>query len=209
MFFFILIPHSVIRSRTDIHLSASCGNTQFICFYLCLQFFKKLCVTLPVRGTLDLTPITVVGCLPNAHFPADLRYGHLSSLHKVEATVQLLHKPRQPRRISGVPACQQRKVGKHRLPMTCRRVNLNKTSCCITSARTVPHDHTKGNASLSLMPPTLPSAASACHSECHSEYQRHTESLHGAVFLNLPRRRCKKIRYRSKWNNTGFLSVFS
>lgn len=68
----------------------------------------------------------------------------------------------------------------------------NKTSCCITSARTVPHNHAKGNASLSLMPPTLPSAASACHSECHSEYRRHTESLHGAVFLNLPRRRCKK-----------------
>lgn len=218
-----------------------------------------------MRGTLDLTPITVVGCLPNAHFPADLRYGHLSSLHKVEAPVQLLHKPRQPRRISGVPACQQHKVGKHRLPMTCRRVNLrrlaeqsrlpliegkchlhertgcaaqltthlhgytvarshirkqlpqdvavpidlrvdsvktlrrcallracNKTSCCITSARTVPHDHTKGNASLSLIAPTLPSAASACHSECHSKYRRHTESVHDVVFLNLPRKRCKK-----------------
>ena len=47
-------------------------------------------------------------------------------------------------------------------------------------------------ASLSLIAPTLPSAASACHSECHSEYRRHTESLHGAVFLNLPRKRCKK-----------------
>ena len=68
----------------------------------------------------------------------------------------------------------------------------NKSSCCITSARTVPHDHTKGNASLSLMPPTLPSAASTCHSECHSEYRRHTESVHDAVFLNLPRKRCKK-----------------
>ena len=64
----------------------------------------------------------------------------------------------------------------------------NKSSCCITSARTVPRGHAKGNAPLSLMPPTLPSAASACH----SEYRRHTESLHGAVFLNLPRRRCKK-----------------
>ena len=68
----------------------------------------------------------------------------------------------------------------------------NKVSCCITSARTVPRGHAKGNASLSLMPPTLPSAASTCHSECHSKYRRHTESLHGAVFLNLPRKRCKK-----------------
>ena len=79
-----------------------------------------------MRGTLDLTPITVVGCLPNAHFPADLRYGHLPPLHKVKAPVQLLHKPRQPRRISGVPACQQRKVGKHSLPVTCRCVNLRR-----------------------------------------------------------------------------------
>ena len=36
-------------------------------------------------------------------------------------------------------------------------------------------------------PPTLPSAASACHSECHSEYRRHTESVRDAVFLNLSR----------------------
>lgn len=76
---FILIPHSVIRSCTDIHLPASCGNTQLICFYLCLQF----CVTLPVRGTLDLTPITVVGCLPNAHLPADLRYPDIVSVLKM------------------------------------------------------------------------------------------------------------------------------
>lgn len=129
-----------------------------------------------MRDTLDLTPITVVGCLPNAHFPADLRYGHLPPLHKVKAPVQLLHKPRQPRRIIGVPACQHRKVGKHSLPVTCRSHRppckpcqsppalrpflraCNKASCCITSARTVPRGHAKGNASLSLIAPTLPSA---------------------------------------------------
>ena len=100
-------------------------------------------MTLPLRGTLDLTPITVVGCLPNAHLPADLRYGHLSSLHKVEAPVQPLHKPRQPRRISGVPACQQRKVGKHRLPVTCRRVNLRRLAeqSCLLSIEGKCHLH--------------------------------------------------------------------
>ena len=100
-------------------------------------------MTLPLRGTLDLTPITVVGCLPNAHFPADLRYGHLSSLHKVEAPVQFLHKPRQPRRISGVPACQQRKVGKHRLSMTCRCVNLRRLAeqSCLLSIEGKCHLH--------------------------------------------------------------------
>ena len=71
------------------------------------------------------------------------RYGHLSSLHKVEATVQLLPKPRQPRRISGVPACQQRKVGKHRLPVTCRRVNLRRLAeqSCLLSIEGKCHLH--------------------------------------------------------------------
>ena len=80
-----------------------------------------------------------------------------------------------------------------------RPVNIARsesTACqwpaAVSIARTVPRGHAKGNASLSLMPPTLPSAASAYHSECHSEYRRHTGSLHGAVFLDLPRRRCKK-----------------
>ena len=36
-----------------------------------------------MRGTLDLTPITVVGCLPNAHFPADLRYPDIVSVLKM------------------------------------------------------------------------------------------------------------------------------
>lgn len=40
-------------------------------------------MTLPLRGTLDLTPITVVGCLPNAHFPADLRYPDIVSVLKM------------------------------------------------------------------------------------------------------------------------------
>ena len=71
------------------------------------------------------------------------RYGHLSSLHKVEAPVQPLHKPRQPRRISGVPACQQRKVGKHRLPVTCRRVNLRRLAeqSCLLSIEGKCHLH--------------------------------------------------------------------
>ena len=82
-----------------------------------------------------------------------------------------------------------------------RNMAISSTDCattlCLISSRSI---ITAGSTVLLLgcvllchvNAPTLPSAASACHSECRSEYRRHTEPLHGAVFLNLPRKRCKK-----------------
>ena len=82
-----------------------------------------------------------------------------------------------------------------------RNMAISSTDCattlCLISSRSI---ITAGSTVILLVcvllchvdAPTPPSAASACHSECHSEYRRHTESLHGAVFLNPPRKRCKK-----------------
>ncbi len=61
-------------------------------------------------------------------------------------------KPRQPRRISGVPACQQCKVGKHRLPVTCRRVNLRRLAeqSCLLSIEGKCHLHERSGSAAQL-----------------------------------------------------------